>query len=468
MSLTPSVVTLDVNGLFDHVIGDHGLGQADLDGIVTEAATVVEDISARRSSGQLAFLDLPYEQAAIRAAVTEGRRLAGDFSRLLVFGIGGSALGTRAALQAIPPSARSAGLEVVVVDNIDPVSVARALGHNGGDGLRDTCINVISKSGETVETMAQFLLLRDRLKASLGEQGYRERTVVTTDPHAGTLRGIASREGLRSLEVPAGVGGRFSVLSAVGLLPMAAAGIDTEALCAGAREMDSVSLTTDLFENAPALHAAALYLALVKRGATIHVLMPYADGLAGLACWYTQLWAESLGKQRALDGSSIETGQTPVAARGASDQHSQLQLFMEGPRDKVISFIRVEEHTGDLEIPSDPAAGEGLGCLAGMGLGELLNIEQRATELALAAASRPTSVLGVARVNERSLGALFYFLEVQTLVMAGLLGIDALNQPGVEAGKRIAYAMAGHPDHAGLKRSIDQGLAAKKARFVIS
>lgn len=458
VSATAPVVTLDVNGLFDHVIGDRGLAEADLEGITQPTAAATARLGERRSGGELPFLDLPYDEAAISAARAEADRLAGTFSRLLVFGIGGSALGTRAALNAIAPAARGRGLEVVVVDNIDPVSVASALGSEGE--LEDTCINVISKSGETVETMAQFFVLRERLERAFGEKGYRERTVVTTAPNTGTLRAIVERDGLRSLPVPPGVGGRFSVLSAVGLMPMAAAGLDVETLCAGAREMDSATRAPEWRHNAAALHAACLYLACKQRGATIHVLMPYADGLRGLADWYVQLSAESLGKR--------ESGQTPVAARGATDQHSQLQLFIDGPRDKVVTFIRVENHGDDLEIPDSSTEGEALACLAGMGLGELLNVEQRATELALAGEGRAVTVLGIERLDEFSLGALFQFFEFQTLVLAELFGVDALDQPGVEAGKRLAYAMAGHSGHADLKRAIDQRLGAKKAGLVVA
>lgn len=467
MSATASAVTLDVNGLFDHMIGDGGLARADLEGVSDRALAVVGDIADRRGRGELPFLDLPYDQPAIAEAIDEGRRLSGRFSRMLVLGIGGSALGTRAVLEAISASARGDGLEVVVLDNVDPASVMAAIGSSDGSGLDDCCVNVVSKSGVTVETMAQFAIVRERLVARFGQDGYRERTVATTDPSGGTLRALADRDGLRCLPVPAGVGGRFSVLSAVGLMPIAAAGVDVEALCEGARASDPAAAGV-LLDDAAATHAAVLYLALTRLGASTQVLMPYADGLAGLADWYVQLWAESLGKKTALDGSTVEAGQTPLAARGAADQHSQLQLFIDGPRDKVVSFVRVAEHPAGVAIPEGGGGIEDLECLAGRELGELLNIEQRATELALADQRRPTTVLEIARLDERSLGGLFYFLERQTLVMAGLLGIDPLGQPGVESGKRLAYAMAGHEAHAELRVSTERRLAAKKADLVLA
>ncbi len=459
------LIRLDVNGFFAHVAGEHGLRRGELDELAARTAEVLSDLGRKRREGALPFTDLPYDEASIARAAELAERLKQRFDRLIVLGIGGSALGAKTVVEAAPHIAdRKPGMRVDVVDNIDPVTLETLL---AGADLEKTAFNVISKSGQTAETMAQFLIARDRLLRKVGAGRYHEHIVVTTDPEKGTLRTLADDEGFASLPVPPGVGGRFSVLSAVGLLPIAAAGLDVERLCAGARRIDEYTKLEDPWRNPAALHAMLLYAALRERGASIHVLMPYCDGLRRLSEWYAQLWAESLGKRQALDGRVVEAGQTPVGALGATDQHSQVQLYVEGPRDKVVTFLRVVDHGEDLPIPSGYDDIEGLAYLSGHGLGALLDMEQRATELALAQAGRLTSVVEVPRVDEDSLGQLFFLFEIQTLVMAGLLGVDALDQPGVEAGKRMTYAMAGRRGYEDLAAEVERRLADKLSDLVV-
>jgi len=231
--------------------------------------------------------------------------------------------------------------------------------------------------------------------------------------------------------------------------------------------MDARTKSPALDVNPAAFHAALLYAAM-GRGVSMHVLMPYSDRLMRLAEWYGQLWAESLGKRLALDGSVVETGHTPVRALGATDQHSQVQLYVEGPRDKLVTFLRVDEHAADLQIPTAFTDVDTLACLGGHTFGELLNMEQKATELALADAGRMTTTLTVPRVDEASIGELFHFFEVQTLVMGGLLGVDPLDQPGVEAGKRNTYALAGKKGAESLAAEIHARADAKQGRFIFS
>ncbi len=471
-------VVLDVNGFFDHTTGARGLTRERVVGEVDRARRVLIELAAKRAAGELPFFDLPHD-AALRAAVhAQADRLEARFDRLVVLGIGGSALGTRAVLDAVPRSAAAssgganggkagsagrAGLQVDVLDNIDPAVVGAVL---DGIDLERTAFNVISKSGTTAETMSQFLIVRERLIERFGERKARERLVFTTDPEHGLLRQIASEEGIETLAVPDGVGGRFSVLSAVGLLPLAAAGVDIEALCAGARAADEACSRVDVWSNPAALHALLLALA-SQDGASIHVLMPYCDALGGLAEWYGQLWAESLGKRLSLDGEVVETGQTPVRAIGATDQHSQVQLYMEGPRDKVVTFLRVLDHGRELVIPHAYEGHQALAYLGGRGLGELLNMEQRATELALAAHGRPTSTIELERVDTESIGYLFHLFEVQTLVTGGLWNIDPLDQPGVEAGKVLTQGMAGRAGFEDKAAEVAEMLARKKQELVL-
>ena len=422
------------------MIGASGFARGGVDNIAGRVAGILGDLEAARANGKLPFYDLPYDEALRRRVAEQVRCVRGHVSRCVVLGIGGSALGTRAVLEAIPVDERCGGMEVEVVDNIDPLTVKRMLDRSDP---QSTLFNVISKSGATAETMAQFLLVYRTMVERLGKKGAAEKFLFTTDAQEGELRAIAAAEGIATLPVPRGVGGRFSVLSAVGLFPIALAGIDTDALHKGAREADLCCRRDSVWKNPAALHAALLYLGSQERGWNIHVLMPYKDGLAGLAEWYGQLWAESLGKKAATDGTIVDSGQTPVRAVGATDQHSQVQLYVEGPRDKVVTFFRVEHHDPDLQIPEPRASQEAIGYLGGHRFGELLNMEQRATELALVRAQRPTSVISIDTLDTQALGFLFHMLEVQTLVMGGLLAVDPLDQPGVEAGKRLTQAMAG-------------------------
>jgi len=457
-------VVLDANGAFDHVAAKAGISPDRIANLAEPVAAVMQDLTARREAGKLPFYDLPSDETSIAACEALASDLRDRFTTLVVLGIGGSALGTRAAIEAVPADLRAAGARrVEVLDNIDPSSISQVL---DSLDLETTVFNVISKSGETAETMAQFMLVRERLAALFGTAGCRKHIVCTTDREKGILRKIADDEELPSLPVPQGVGGRFSVLSPVGLLPIAFAGLDVKALTAGAREMDERTRSAVLVENPAAYHAALLYAALIDRGVSIHVLMPYSDRLLRLAEWYGQLWAESLGKRHGLDGRILEAGHTPVRALGATDQHSQVQLYVEGPRDKLVTFLRVEKHAADLAIPAGYPDVETLACLAGHTFGELLNMEQRATELALADAGRPTTTLSLPQVDEATLGALFHFFEVQTLVMGGLLGVDPLDQPGVEAGKRLTYAMAGRRGYEALAAEVRARADAKDRRFI--
>lgn len=465
-ALSCSVLPLriDVNGFFSHMVGAYGLEMSDFEAITPRLAGVLEEIRSKRDKGELPFHDLPYDTAGTAECRRLADELAADFDTMIVLGIGGSALGTKAVLDAVPAAIRPRRMSVHVADNVDPSTFTTLL---DSVNLRRTCFNVISKSGGTSETLAQFLIVRERLSALVGEESWPRHIVVTTDPVKGPLRALAAKLGLRSLTVPPGVGGRFSVLTAVGLLPLAAAGMDIELLLAGARHADTLCAQEDPRHNPAALHAALLYLAMQEKGCNIHVLMPYSDGLLRFSEWYGQLWAESLGKARATDGSLVETGQTPVRALGATDQHSQVQLYVEGSRDKVVTFIRVLEHNGDVKIPGRDGDVEEFAFLTGHTMGELLNMEQQATELALADSGRLTSLITIQRCDEAAIGQLFHLFEVQTIIAGGLLGVDPLDQPGVEAGKRLTFAMCGRKGYEADADRVKAMMARKRGDLVL-
>jgi len=444
-----SMLHVDTRYVFDSRLGAHALREEEVADLEPKVAAILDQIAEERSRGLHRFRELPHE----RPQLDEIKRIAAEYrpttDTVLVLGIGGSALGTIALQTALNAPTynlldddRRRGPRLFVLDNVDPVYVESVLDFAGRDWGR-TLVNVISKSGETAETSAQFLIVRDRVRAALGEEAARRRIVVTTDAARGTMRRIVEQEGYRSLIVPEGVGGRFSVLSAVGLLPAAMCGIDVEALLDGAARMDGLVSASRPTDN-PAARLAMIYYLYDQRGKNMHVMMPYSQQLRDLADWYRQLYAESLGKIRPADG--VHVGPTPIKALGATDQHSQVQLYREGPNDKVVTFLEVERFACDVRIPR---AFEGIEAMEYLGrsergtLGGLLNVEKRATELAMLASQRPSLTIRFPEVCEQTVGQFLYLFESMIPIMGKLYGIDPYDQPAVELGKKLTFHFMG-------------------------
>lgn len=435
------------NVLSDRVGPEHGLTQAELEAAAPAAAAGLEAVLARRTK-DLRWLDLPYQDEVLASILDYASSVAGRFRNVVVLGIGGSALGNIALQSALgspfhnvePPPGMA---RLFVLDNIDPDLVGEFLDLVDPS---ETVFNVISKSGGTAETMSQFLIFRGRLVELLGEEGHRDHIVVTTDEKNGVLREIVEREGYESFVVPDGVGGRFSVLSPVGLLSSALVGIDVKGLLLGAAEMDQRCRTTELFENPAMLHAVVQQLLHEKHGKPIAVMFPYSHRLADMADWYAQLLAESIGKRKGRCGGDVFRGPTPVRAVGVTDQHSQVQLYTEGPFDKWFTLLTVGTGDHEVPIPRTPAAFadlEGVDYLGGRTLGELFRAERDGTRIALTEAGRPNASLHFDSVTARSVGQFIYLLELSVAVMGELYDVDAFDQPGVEAGKLAAYALMG-------------------------
>jgi glucose-6-phosphate isomerase len=389
------------------------------------------------------FMRLPKtaEYAEASARVAEQIRTSGATDFIHV-GIGGSALGPMALHRALShpyynalSSEARRGPRLHFAENTDPATLSAIIDVADPDG---TWVNVVTKSGSTAETMANFLVIRGVLVESLGDFGFQGRTIATTDPEEGFLKQISDREDLRVLPIPSDVGGRFSVLTPVGLLPAAVTGLDVDALLAGAAQCVG-EVNERGAEHPAAVGAAMHYLMDTARGRNVRVMMAYADALERLAAWFVQLWAESLGK----DGKAS----TPHSAVGTTDQHSQVQLYMEGPQDKVIELVEVEYHPRDLPIPGAYEDLEGVGYLGGHTMAELLNVECDATRRALTEAGRPNSTIKLGELNEENLGYLLQALEVQTAIAGTLYGVNAFDQPGVEAGKQITYKRMGRPGY---------------------
>jgi len=431
----------------DRLDGEHGLPRRRLDELTRRFGAVQAEVRERRAAGEYGFYRLAQQDQTVRQISTFAEGLGQAYDHVLVLGIGGSALGTRALLSALRPpawnelddEAREFFPRLTLLDNVDPTSVAAALRRIDP---RRVLVNVISKSGGTAETLAQYLVVRKWLDDALGGAASRH-LVFTTDPEKGALRALATREGIATLEVPPDVGGRFSVLSPVGLLPAALVGIDIAALVQGAALAVERAETDVLLHNPAALFSALLWAADTQAGARLHVLMPYSDRLRDVAEWFRQLWAESLGKRLDREGQVVHTGPTPVASVGATDQHSQVQLFMEGPFDKLVTFVTVADHGEDVPIPELAQMPEEVACLAGRTMGSLLQAEYEATSAALARMGRMNCTLSLADLSPQSVGELLMFFQVATGYAGCWYGVNPFDQPGVELGKRLTFGALG-------------------------
>jgi len=447
----------DFNNLMAERVGEHGITDAELRALGPKLALAADAVE----KGTLGFRKLPYDTKLADEVAGLASEIQARCDNFIVVGIGGSALGNIALHSALnhpeynhlarPPRR---GPRLFVPDNVDPDRIAALL---DVVDLENTVFNVITKSGGTAETMSEFLVFRDALIKKVGPEKHVERIVITTDPQQGDLREIVSHFRYANLPIPPDVGGRFSVLSAVGLLSAAVTGIDIHKLLHGATEMDALcQKSKKLWEN-PALTGAALHYLMDKaKGKNIQVMMPYSHALRDVADWFRQLWAESLGKRSDRAGKRVHTGQTPEKALGVTDQHSVMQLYIEGPFDKVVTFLAVDEFRATVPIPPAFPQFGAVNYLGGHTLNELIAVELRATELALTQNGKPNCALRLQRVDEESVGALLYLLEMQTAYAGQLYNIDAFDQPGVELGKNFAYGLMGRKGYESMGGEVQQ------------
>ena len=442
------------------VIGqDHGLNiDEEFNAYKDKITKIIADLNSRKDKpGQwLQWMNLGYNEETVWYVKEYAAMVENRFDNVLVLGIGGSALGGMAVSEALlkpywnflTKEQREKFPRLFFMDNIDPDQMEGLLDILE---LKKTLVIVITKSGSTAETMSQFMIVKDRLEQEL-QENYRKNIVAVTDKQTGILRQLSDQEGYKTFVVPDDVGGRFSVFSAVGLLPFALVGIDIEEIIQGVKDMDLVLKNIDIWHNMAAQNALIHYLMDTKKGKNLSVMMPYSSRLKYISDWYVQLWAESLGKEMNRDNEKVNIGPTPIKALGATDQHSQIQLYNEGPNDKVISFIRVGEFENSLEIPKifDYT---GIGYLGGKSINDLLNAEADSTRVALTDYSRPNVTISIPKIDGYHIGQLLYMLEVQTAIAGELYNINAFDQPGVEQAKNYTYALmgrAGYEDSANL------------------
>ncbi len=435
-------IRFDFNNMMAKQVGERGFSAADL----LFAQNMAEDAHSALMQKAPGFRQLPFGQAAVIEDISAAaERIREEFENFVVLGIGGSALGPIAVEQALGTGADK--MHLFVEDNVDPERLTRVF---GGLNLKRTVFNVITKSGKTSETMAQLMFAANALeKAGLP---FARHIIATTDEKNGDLVRIVQKEGLQSFVIPAGVGGRFSELTPVGLLPAAVCGHDIRAMLKGAAYMDTLCARE---ADNPALLYALLHVLGVRKGYNISVMLPYADSLKFMSDWYAQLWAESLGKRYDLEGNEVFAGQTPVKALGVTDQHSQIQLYTEGPFDKIVTFLEVEAFRNDLDIPSAFEYIEDLAFLAGKTFGQLLKAERRATEYALCKAQRPNITITLPTVNAYTVGALLHFFEMATAYTGEMLRINTFDQPGVEEGKLATFALMGKAGYEKKKKELD-------------
>ena len=428
-------------------------------------AGIITNLNQRKDKPEqwLQWMNLGYNEETLWYVKEYASMVQGKFENVLVLGIGGSALGGIAVTEALlkpywnmlSDEQRKGFPKIFFLDNIDPDLISGIL---DALDLKKTLVNVITKSGSTAETMSQFMIVKDRLEQELGAD-YVNNIVATTDKKTGILRQIAEQEGYKTFVVPDDVGGRFSVFSAVGLLPFALVGIDVDEILNGVKDMDLALKNTSINENIAAQNALLHYLFDTEKGKNLSVMMPYSSRLKYVSDWYVQLWAESLGKEKNKDGETVNTGPTPIKALGATDQHSQIQLYNEGPNDKVISFIRVENFDTNLEIPRIFEY-TGIGYLGGKTVNELLNAEADSTRVALSDYGRPTITITMPQVNGYYIGQLLYMLEIQTAIAGELYNIDTFNQPGVEQAKNYTYALMGRAGYEESAQALHDKMAA--------
>ena len=431
-------------------------------------------LTEKREIGNLPFYDLPYRKKDIDLVKQVGddviKSMGEDFENFVIIGIGGSSLGGIALTKALlhpfhnllPQSVRK-GPRLFFAENIDPDEIK---------GLFDildpekTVINIISKSGNTAEPMANFLLIYKYMKEKIDEKLLRNQIIATTDSQKGTLKKLADDLGLRTLPIPEGVGGRFSVLTPVGLFPAYILGIDIDTLLEGAAFMDKKCKKDDIFQNPAYMNAVIHYHLHKTRRINMAVLMPYSQALADISGWYRQLLAESLGKKFSYSGEIVYAGQTPIKAVGVVDQHSQIQLYREGPFDKIFTILSVENFRNFLNIPSYFDNYDGTGYLGGHTLNELIESEQKATILALVKSLRPVIEITLPEINPYTVGQIFYLYEVQTVFAGYLYNVNSLDQPGVEAGKQYAYGMLGRKGFEHFNEEINN-FPAKDKKYII-
>lgn len=433
---------IDTRRLYRKGVGAEGVTATEIDALAPELKRLHQTLTKKSAGGldaEYACINLhatmPDSLPPIEAMAAQIRR----FPDVAVIGIGGSSLGAKAVYQALAATGSDSSRPTLhFLENIDPYHLDTLLRRRSAEQV---AVIGISKSGGTIETAIQYLILRQWLEKHLGQDQARRHQWVITDPAQGWLRELAQREGIPSLPVPPKVGGRYSVLTAVGLLPLAVAGMDIRALLAGSAANAARCIADDP-QNNPALEMAALfYLLDTGKNKRISIMMPYADRLQLFGDWYRQLWAESLGKKMDTRPGQPPAGTLPVPALGTVDQHSQLQMYLESRLDKIFTFLALDTWEQDFSIPLSEADKKFFPYLEGKQVKDVIEAEFQATSQVITDTGHPNMTLRLPALNAHVIGQLIDLYQ-RTTVYAGLLyGINPLDQPAVEKGKKLAIQL---------------------------
>jgi glucose-6-phosphate isomerase len=461
------IIQFDEKNLLAEVAGKaNGISRAEAERSYPRALKALKAVQKQSEQGVFGFPHLPFRTQVVKSIAQYAGEVRGSYDTVCVIGIGGSALGAWAldcGIRGPHPVQGAFTAEhprLVILDNVDPSFTDAAL---RSMDPHKTLVLVIAKSGGTAETVSSFLIVRDWLEQAMGAETKSRVAAVTTDGK-GDLFELARAEGYRIFGIPEDVGGRFSVLTPVGLVPAALIGIDIRKLLRGAAAMTHLSWQPDLNENIALRAALYHWLVWTRKNKPIQVAFPYSNHLSGTAFWFRQLWAESLGKAINRKGEKVNTGQTPIAALGTTDQHSQVQLYIEGPNDKVFTFWAVKKFDSQGKIPSRKFNLPAFDALAGQSLAKLIDVERRATAAAMTEYGRPNCTVTLDRVDEEHLGAFMQMMEFQTAFVGELLDINAFNQEGVELGKKFTNGLMGRK---GFEQYRDQFAAYEKKRDAV-
>ncbi|MEI6728229.1 MAG: glucose-6-phosphate isomerase [bacterium] len=422
------MLTVDFQNLFQTQAQDpkHGISEEDFTSWESKFESYKELVLSRKQG----FLDLGNQPENLEKISAYSKSVESKFTDIVILGIGGSMLGPLTILEALNRTPKANTPKVHCLDNIDPVLIQEI---TDKINLQKTLILVQTKSGGTPETLAQYFYFKDLLqKANLN---LNEHFVFVTDPENGYLKSVAIKEGIQTFDIPGNVGGRFSVLTPVGLLVSSLVGLDINKLLEGAKDAKEKFFDEGDFS---AYKLAVTQSLLSMKGKNITVFMPYSSQLKTLANWYTQLLSESVGKKFNLTGKEVNTGVTPLPALGATDQHSQLQLFQEGTHDKLVVFVEIEKFASELKIPSLWSTEDNLDYLKNKTFNKLIQAEFEGTRSSLTESLRPNITIKLDQINEYTLGELFMFLEISVAFLGEILNIDTYNQPGVERSKILA------------------------------
>jgi glucose-6-phosphate isomerase len=453
------MIKLDITNVREESIGSrYGLSNARFNHYLKRYAHIIKEIQKERKADQHNFLELPYNQHKTVARIESfARQTSHRYKNVVVLGIGGSALGTFALQNALKPAfynlltpkARNNYPRLFILDNVDP-DETQALFNLINP--KETIFNVVSKSGATTETIADLLITLDYLKKSIG-RNYQKHIAVTTGQQ-GPLKEWATKADLTTFEVPQPVQGRYAVLSPVGLLPAALIGIPINRILAGAARIDKLCQSSTPARNPAFVAALVNFLMDTRSQRPILVTMPYAYALKSMADWFRQIWAESLGKRYNLLGQEVWRGPTPVSSLGVTDQHSQLQLYTEGPQDKLVVFLEITNFNSTVKIPSFLANDLNSGFLGNSSLNKLIHDEKKGTELSLVKSHRPNYTITLERSSPESIGGLIYLFELMTAYAGKLYDVNPYDQPGVEDGKKFTFALMGKKGYERVKSEL--------------